>query len=90
MAGHARFACEVNPEVGDQQQEPIELIQPSDSASLDAVEISLALARGGCQGKRRKLKPIPILALTHAYACVKVLKTVGYTKRHKHAMPLHK
>ncbi|WP_153015453.1 RNA-guided endonuclease InsQ/TnpB family protein [Ventosimonas gracilis] len=40
-AGHARFACEVNPEVGDQQQEPAEVIQQSDNASLDAVGIPL-------------------------------------------------
>jgi len=39
-AGHARFACEVNP-VGDQQQEPAEVIQQSDNASLDAVGIPL-------------------------------------------------
>jgi len=45
-AGHAQLACEVNPEVGDQQQEPTEVIQPSDNASLDAVGIPLALARG--------------------------------------------
>jgi len=31
----------VNPDVGDQQQEPTEVIQPSDNASLDAVGISL-------------------------------------------------
>jgi len=37
-AGHARFACEVNPN-GDQQQEPAEVIQQSDNASLDAVGI---------------------------------------------------
>jgi len=40
-AGHARFACEVNPEVGDQQQEPAEVIQQGSNASLDAVGIPL-------------------------------------------------
>jgi len=40
-AGHARLACEVNPEVRDQQQEPAEVIQPSGNASLDAVGIPL-------------------------------------------------
>jgi|GEM_PF-2732228 len=38
-AGHARLACEVNPDVGDQQQEPTEAIQSSDNALLDAVGI---------------------------------------------------
>jgi len=37
-AGHARLACEVNPKRG-QQQEPAEVIQQSDNASLDAVGI---------------------------------------------------
>jgi len=40
-AGHARFACEVNPEAGDQQQEPAEVIQQGSNAPLDAVGISL-------------------------------------------------
>jgi len=40
-AGHARFACEVNPDVGDQQQEPAEVIQQGSNASLDAVGIPL-------------------------------------------------
>jgi len=39
-AGHARFACEVNPN-GDQQQEPAEVIQLSGNALLDAVGIPL-------------------------------------------------
>jgi len=38
MEGHARLACEVNPN-RDQQQEPAEVIQQSDKASLDAAEI---------------------------------------------------
>jgi len=37
-AGHARFACEVNP-VRDQQQEPAEVIHQGSNASLDAVGI---------------------------------------------------
>jgi len=37
-AGHARLACEVNRN-GGQQQEPTEVIQQSDNASLDAVGI---------------------------------------------------
>ncbi|WP_156468929.1 RNA-guided endonuclease InsQ/TnpB family protein [Cephaloticoccus capnophilus] len=37
-AGHARFACEVNPK-RDQQQESAEVIQQSGNASLDAVGI---------------------------------------------------
>jgi len=37
-AGLARLACEVNPEVKDQQQEPTEVIQPGSSGS-DAVGI---------------------------------------------------
>jgi len=37
-AGHALFACEVNPD-GDQQQEPTEVTQQSGNASLDAVGI---------------------------------------------------
>jgi len=40
-AGHARFACEVNPDVGDQQQEPAEVIQYGNNATLDAVGIPL-------------------------------------------------
>jgi len=32
-AGHARLACEVNPEVGDQQQEPAEVIEQGSNAS---------------------------------------------------------
>jgi len=40
-AGHARLACEVNPDVGDQQQEPAEVIQQGSNASLDAVGIPL-------------------------------------------------
>jgi len=40
-AGHARLACEVNPEVRDQQQEPTEVIQQGSDASLDAVGIPL-------------------------------------------------
>jgi len=39
-AGHAQFACEVNPKRG-QQQEPAEVIQQSGNASLDAVGIPL-------------------------------------------------
>jgi len=39
-AGHARFACEVNP-VRDQQQEPTEVIQQGSNVSLDAVGIPL-------------------------------------------------
>jgi len=38
-AGHARLACEVNPEVVDQQQEPAEVIQQGIAASLDAIGI---------------------------------------------------
>jgi len=34
---------------GGQQQEPTEVIQRSRNATLNAVEIPLALARGGCQ-----------------------------------------
>jgi len=32
-AGHARFACEVNPDIGDQQQEPTEVIEQGRNAS---------------------------------------------------------
>jgi len=39
-AGHARSACEVNPD-GDQQQEPTEVTQQGGNASLDAVGIPL-------------------------------------------------
>jgi len=38
-AGHARLACEVNREIGGQQQEPAEVIRQSGIASLDAVGI---------------------------------------------------
>jgi len=48
-AGHARFACEVNPDVEDQQQEPAEVIQQGSNASLDAVGIPPSLGGGGCQ-----------------------------------------
>jgi len=38
-AGHARLACEVNPDVRGQQQEPAEVIQQGSNALLDAVGI---------------------------------------------------
>jgi len=40
-AGHARLACEVNHAVSGQQQEPVEVIQPSGNASLDTVGVPL-------------------------------------------------
>gem|GEM_PF-5859210 len=40
-AGHARLACEVNSEVRSQQQEPTEVIQYGNNATLDAVGVSL-------------------------------------------------
>jgi len=39
-AGHARFACEVNPD-GDQQQEPAEVIQQGCNTLLNAVGVPL-------------------------------------------------
>nr|WP_239685069.1 transposase [Ventosimonas gracilis] len=47
-AGHARFACEVNPDVGDQQQEPAEVIQPGKCLAGRGRNLT-CLARGGCQ-----------------------------------------
>jgi len=45
-AGQARLACEVNPDVEDQQQEPAEVVQIVKSGHG---RNPLALARGGCQ-----------------------------------------
>jgi len=50
-AGYARFACEVNPDVGDQQQEPAEVIQLG-KCLAGRGRNSLDLAREGCQLSR--------------------------------------
>jgi|GEM_PF-2378166 len=48
-AGHAQLACEVNPDVRDQQQEPAEVVQIVKSGHGRNL---LALTRGGCQTRK--------------------------------------